>query len=387
MRFAPRFNSEAHFTIPMPQRIVNDDTVRISERCIQTQQPQHTSLEPTDRKTQRHSGWKLLFILCIVIAITSATSHFAVRRLGIYSNYSLLQTYGPKNKDAVAILDGSSLSYSGIDWNRISVAIGGPIRSLATAGSSPAEWEIQHRQSPAVPQSFIGISAYDLNEYWLCDFRADIVPFFQTIRDLRQLHADWPFSKRVLSQYAVMLVRKAFPTVGRSDGVMTGVRDMLQHLVHGDRSGQADEGTMFGASAESQIEERVSDWSPARLQRRLVLMRMSCQDHVLFDGLKKIALIRLLQQANNHGNVTLIVFPVSPIYQEEFLGPSIARNFERAIADLRTHFPTITVVRLDKLPALADNTVFRDIVHLNRDGRRIATASFLESLRPNSSRR
>ncbi len=203
----------------------------------------------------RAVGYNSCFVLFIVASICSAVSYFAVHRLGIYSTYSLSQRYGPRNEKAVTILHGSSLAYSGIDWERISALIGGPIQSWATAGSSPAEWEIQQHRSPELSRLFVVVSAYDLNEDWLCDFRADIVPLAQTMRDLRR-SPNWPFAKRVLSQYAVMmLLRKAFPTVGRSDGVMTGIRDTLEKLVHGSNTGQATEGTKFGAEADSQAEK------------------------------------------------------------------------------------------------------------------------------------
>ncbi len=144
---------------------------------------------------------QLVLILGVAIAICSGISHFAVRRLGIYSDYGVSQGYGPRDQKALTLLDGSSLAYSGVDWERIAAVMGGAIESWATAGSSPAEWEVLNRRSPEATRAFVVVSAYDLNEYWLCDFRADIVPLRQTVQDLWRSGADWQFCKRILSQY------------------------------------------------------------------------------------------------------------------------------------------------------------------------------------------
>src|SRR5438552_2431502 len=144
---------------------------------------------------------QLLIILCAVVAICSAVSHVAVRWLRIYSTWGGYKRYGEENVKPMTVLHGSSLAYDGLDWVRISERMGGAVESWAVAGSSPAEWEVMHGRSPAVSRAFIVVSPYDLNEYWLCDFRADIVPLGRTIRDLRESDLDWQQCKRILSQY------------------------------------------------------------------------------------------------------------------------------------------------------------------------------------------
>lgn len=322
---------------------------------------------------------RFLLILCVVIAICSGISHFAVRRLKIFADYGVLQEYGPKDQKALSVLYSSSLGYSGIDWDRIAGFTGDAIESWATAGSSPAEWEILSHRSPTAKRAYVVVSAYDLNEYWLCDFRADIVPLGRTVKDLWRTKSDWPFCKRILSQYAVMFARTLFPTVGRSDGVMTGIRDAVQAtFTH--TAVLVSEDPKFGPANKSEVKERLTDWSPGRLQRRLVLMRTKCQGKHSFDGLKKMALIRLLQQGNQREQVTVLVVPVSPIYQKEFLTPITTEDFERTLADIQRCCAQASLIRLDHISDLQNNDVFADLVHLNTNGQRIATTAFLEQL-------
>jgi len=130
-------------------------------------------------------------------------------------------------------LEGSSLTIDGVDWKLVSEKLGFGIEIWGVAGSSPSEWEVLHRRSIRSKWTFIGVSPYDLNEHFFCDFRADIVPIVETIRDLWEVKSEWAFRRRVLRQYPLMLVRKAFPTAGRSDGVMSGVRDKLKSMLGG----------------------------------------------------------------------------------------------------------------------------------------------------------
>lgn len=323
----------------------------------------------------------------MVVAICAGISHFAVRRLKIFADYGVSQRYGPRDQTALTILHGSSLAYSGVNWEQIAALTGGAIESWATAGSSPAEWEVLSRRSPAATSAFVVVSAYDLNEYWLCDFRADIVPLTQTAQDLWRSGADWQFSKRILSQYAVMLVRKLFPTVGRSDGVMAGIRDAAQEAIYGRSKMESTDDPKFGPANMSEVNDRLTDWSPARLQRRLVLMRMKCQGKHAFNGLKKMALIRLLQRASQNGQVVVLVVPVSPIYQKEFLTPTIAREFEETVAEIQSCCAQTRLIRLDHVTALDDNNLFGDLVHLNTNGQRIATAALVDQMQKNVSQR
>ena len=324
---------------------------------------------------------RLALILCMAMAIASATSHAVIGWLGIGTSHGGYRHYGSKDLQALTILHGSSIAWDGIDWEYISKELGGAIETWVTAGSSPAEWEVQHRRSPQVNRVFIVVSPYDLNEYWLCDFRADIITLRQTIKDLQYCGTDRQLCKRILSQYPQMFVRKLFPTVGRSNGIMVGVRAKLHELASGRASMDVIDAPKLGSTSTSEVVEKVSDWSPARLQRRLVLMRTGFQGKHWFNGPKKEALARLLDRAGLQGPVVMVVMPVSTIYQKEFLAPRVIGEFEKTLAELQHRNPQTRMVRLDHFSAFKDDDLFSDLVHLNMYGQRIATAAFLNQLK------
>ncbi len=331
-------------------------------------------------------GLEFAFILVLVVTVCAATSHLAIDRLKIGALPVGYHHYGAAGEKAVAVLFGSSLAYDGLDWRKISEAQGEPIESWATPGSSPAEWEVHQSRSPNATRAFVVVSAYDLNEYWLCDFRADIVPLMVTLRDLWQCRVDWQFRKRILSQYDMMVVRKLFPTIGRSDGVMTGIRDKLEGIFESPSKTEGDS-PKFGFYDNTTSKEKVTDWSAGHILRRLALMRTACQGKQSFNGPKKLALERLLQRAGQQGQVTLVVMPVSPIYHREFLNPRAVQDFERELAEMQERCPQTRLIRLDRIPTLQDSSVFRDFVHLNMFGDQIATLAFLNQSKEQWSRR
>ncbi len=324
---------------------------------------------------------RLALIVLAATAIASFASHAAVHWLKIRAGYGGYQRYGPEDQHATTVLHGSSLAYDGIDWSRISQVLGGAIESWATAGSSPAEWEYQRVRSPTVRRAIIVVSPYDLNEYWLCDFRADIVPVAAAIRDLQYCGPDGQLCKRILSQYPQMLVRELFPTAGRSDGVMVGIRASLYGIANRGASEDAEEGPVFGSGHASESEQALGDWPAARLQRRLALMRTGFQGRHWFAGPKSKALMRLLEQSELQGDTMIVVMPVSPTYRKEFLSPKVAEEFEEALAQLQARDPHLPLIRLDRLPTLASDAMFSDLVHLNKFGQEIATAAFVERLK------
>ena len=323
---------------------------------------------------------RLLVVLLAATLISSVVSHVAIKWLQIKSEPGGYKRYGPPDQPALTILHGSSLAYSGIDWGRVSNLLGDSIESWATAGSSPTEWEVQHDLSPQANRAFIVVSAYDLNEYWLCDFRADIVPFGRAIRDLQYCGAAEQLCKRIVSQYPQMLVRGLYPTAGRSDGVMVGVRTSLYSLSNRAAIEDVERGPTLGLSGTSEIVEKLSEWPPARLQRRLVLMRKGFQGKHWFNGPKKMALVRLLERVERQGDAVVVVVPVSPTYRKEFLSPQIASEFDEALAQLQARDPRKPLIRLDRLPALDSDAMYYDLVHLNRFGQEIATAKLLKKL-------
>ena len=70
----------------------------------------------------------------------------------------------------------------GLSWKRISNAFEEGIENWFVAGSSPSEWEPLQRRASNARLTFIVVSAYDLNEQFLCDYRAGVVPLTQSIK-------------------------------------------------------------------------------------------------------------------------------------------------------------------------------------------------------------
>lgn len=330
---------------------------------------------PTGASVNR---WReLAIILCIAVVIAALCSHLMVRCLRIKTSSGGYQNYGATDRIATTRLYGSSVAYSGVDWRKVSEALDNPIESWASLGSTPSEWEQSPLPSKEVNRIFIVVSPVDLNEDALSDFRADYVPLRQTIQDLWQVKADWPFTKRVLSQYATRALRTFFPSVGRSDGVMTGIRDELKRLTERGSPGESGEAFRFKIEGDSGLEERISDWPPGRIKRRLALVPAK---H-FFNGLKKMAITRLIQKVHHQGEVTLVVLTVSPIYQKEFLTATVRQDFEMELVDFQRSWPQMRLIRLDQLLPLQDDTMFADFVHANRYGQQIATVAFLSQLK------
>jgi hypothetical protein len=162
---------------------------------------------------------------------------------------------------------------------------------------------------------------------------------------------------------------------------MVGLRAKLQKFAGRAALGEAGEAPQFGGISRPELLEKISDWSPARIERRMVLTRASCSGKYSFSGLKKQALLRMLQQATEQGPVTLIVMPMAPVYLKEFLTPTAMREFDRALTDVQRSHPEVQMIRLDQLAALNDNDRFYDFFHLNTSGQQIATAVFLSELK------
>ena len=315
-----------------------------------------------------------------VLALASVTSHLTVGWLRIKASWGNLKVYGRAEGKATTIVYGSSVANSGIDWEAVANRIGTPVGLWSIAGSTPSEWEQMHRGYRDATRTIVVVSADDLNEYSLCDFRAEMVPLGATIRELWSLVSDGGYARNVLSQYPIAALRVAFPTVGRSDGVMTGIRDQLNTLLGGRGGGAPKEAVAFGPNGDVVSDERVSDWDPGRRERRMVLARAACGDKQGFAALKRAALERIIATARREGPTTVVVLPMSPYYLEAFFDEAVSRQFEEALSAVQRRVPEIQWVRLDRLPILRDNDMFFDFVHLNRTGQRYATEALLEQL-------
>jgi hypothetical protein len=286
---------------------------------------------------------------------------------------------------------GSSLLQFGLSWPEISETIGQGIENWGVGGSTPIEWEVSQSVASSTNFMIIGVSAYDLNEQHLCDARADLVPIMQTIQDLRQTGADWERANRSLSQYPLAWLRHLFPTAGKSDAVLVGLRRKLPARLRASAAAEDEANSLvvprravmdFGGSS-----ARVSDWPQSKTIRRLASMRNENRGIHAFNGLKKLAFERMLLRAQEKGRVIVVVLPVSPAYAHEFLMPEVVRTFETALMDAQHVDPYAQFVRLDEVAVLNSNEYYSDLVHLNGGGRQIATNAFLTWLRQHPTER
>jgi hypothetical protein len=272
---------------------------------------------------------------------------------------------------------GSSLMYYGLDWDRIGKETGYRLERCGVPAASPSELEAICASTTNAGVMAAGISFYDLNEHFLSDFRAQTVPIATTIGDLYASQADWHFSKRLVSQYPLTWMRKLFPTAGRSLGVMVGLRTMARRWL----GRQPDSDGNLAFNPHGVVNERIEDWPAARTLRNLSQMRAGCQGRSSFDGPKHHALRRLLGNATRQGKVLVVVLPVSQPFAGEFMTEAATREFEGALAEIREACPSVSWLRLDQLPQLKSDRYFWDLVHLNVEGRSIATETLLASLK------
>lgn len=293
---------------------------------------------------------------------------------------------GSTGAPPTALAEGSSLMRAGISWQEVADTTRVTIENWFAAGSSPSEWEELQARANRPQRTFIAVSAYDLNEESLCDSRAQIVPLLKTLGDLRATKADWAFSKRLLAQYPISYIRLFFPTVGRSDGVMVGLRQQAARLLPSGASagGVAETAPVVaGDSAVGTLNtetEKLTDWSEARVLRRMASMRTAMRGVNRFDGPKRAAFLRMLQRARSDGRIDVLVMPVASLYTREFLSPQVNAQFEGLLAEAQAAVPEAHWCRLDQAPELKTDTIFSDFVHLNATGQQIATGLFLKAL-------
>jgi hypothetical protein len=249
-------------------------------------------------------------------------------------------------------------------------------------GSSPDIWEVWQQHRPHANTTIIGVSIYDLNEMHMADERATVVPLSRTIKDLWASKADSSLSDRILAQYLLRYVRLLFPTAGKTDKVLVGLRQKLVAKL-GDQASLAErEGVVIEPPPPildtTDTTARISDWSSARLLRRIAALRSENHSrHEFFRGPKNRALYRMVLQARRQGRVIIVVLPVSRAYSEAFLDARDVASFERAIQDARAIAPEAMCVRLDRVPRISSPDYFFDLVHLNSSGRHLATQAFL----------
>lgn len=323
------------------------------------------------------------------MVIASMGSNLVSNWIGLPKPGAAYRRIGPQSGPQV-FCAGSSLLQFGLSWPQISKTLGQGMENWGIGASSPSEWEMSQSMATNVNLMIIGVSVYDLNEYHLCNSRANIVPLTRTIQDLWRSGMSWQFSKRVLSQYPLAYLRELFPTAGNSDAVLVGLRRKLPAKLRTSAAAEDSANSMvlpkaavleFGGST-----EKLSDWPEAKTLRRLALMRSEIQGLHDFDGPKQLAFRRMLQRAKECGASIVVVLPVAPLYAHEFLTPEVNRKFEKSVAEAQRAFPDARLVRLDQVAALQSDEYFSDPVHLNGAGREIATEAFLKALNPHITR-
>jgi hypothetical protein len=328
----------------------------------------------------------VIIVVGTAIIIAAAISQFAAAWLGLPRPVMAYRRIGPQTGPQV-FCAGSSVVQFGLSWPEISNALGQGIENWGLGGSTPSEWEVSQSLATNTDLTIIGLSLHDLNEHFLCDFRANIVPITQAIQDLRQSKADWQFSKRLLSQYPLAYLRILFPTAEKSDAVLVGLRRKARELMGSSPSAEEKAGFLVLPSGSvlnfADAIEKVSDWPKDKALRRLDLLRNKIQGLHWFDGPKHLAFLRMLERAQRRGRVIVVVVPVAPMYADKFLTPEVNRSFEKSLADGYRVAPDALFVRLDQLSALNSNEYFSDFVHLNGAGKRIATEAFLRELHQN----
>jgi len=320
---------------------------------------------------------QLVWILLLVTGIASAASHLVVRVLGIQTSPALREQIGLTNGSEWMCVAGSSLMFYGLDWDKIGKEVGHRLERCGVPAASPCELEPVCALITNAHITVVGVSFYDLNEYFVSDFRAWAVPMKTTLRDLYASSSDWHFSKRIISQYPLTWVRKLFPTAGRSMGVMVGARALARQWLG--RKADSEGNLVFNPQAVTS--ERIEDWPAARTLRNLSQLRAACQGASGFDGPKRRALSRLLERATQQGKVMVVVVPVSQPFAKEFMDEVATHEFEGEIEAMRSAFPDVLWVRMDQAPQLRSRRYYWDLVHLNKDGQTIATDELLASLR------
>jgi hypothetical protein len=343
-----------------------------------------TSIESSGTLAASSRRQQLWIIVLLVVTLTALASHALMAWLKIETTFGRHWVVDAQRIGPSMFVAGSSLAGDGLFWPRITEALGRRAEGWGVAGSSPPEWEAFQPLATESDMTVLVVSAYDLNEHYLSDFRADIVPLQQTVRDLWRSGADWPYAKRLLGAYPLHFIRMLYPTAGRSEGVIVGVREAAANLAQGVVDGKEEPAPTlaFGADeTHSYKTEKITDWSPGRMLRRLTEMRSAGQGKHGYEGPKKLAFLRMLQRAHTQGEVIVVVLPVSPQYTSEFLTARVQTEFEAALEDARRSAPGARWVRLDRAPELHSNEYFWDLVHMNSPGQQISTNLFLAHLR------
>jgi len=322
---------------------------------------------------------QLVVIFLAAVAITSLVSHGVARAFHIRTLAVTPLSFGSTNQPVDGIVAGSSLMFYGVAWSDIATTMGMRMQGWAVPAGSVIEMEVLQSQVPSARVTFLGIGVSDLNENYVSDFRAEIVPMRSAVTGLWVAHSEWSLARRVISQYPLSYLRMLFPTAGRSTTIMVGIREVLRSLRPSKKSNEPSERAVV-ASESNTHNENIMSWPEARLIRNIGDMRASAGGSYAFNGPKRDSLLRFMKRGDEMGKMVMLIMPLSPAYQKEFLTESIQQQFNSVLAEAQKKRPDALWIRLDNAPELKSNELYWDLVHLNAPGQAIASKIVLEQL-------
>jgi hypothetical protein len=323
---------------------------------------------------------KLVLICTLAGCLSVLASQGVGRWLGLIIPPFWVTDYGAPNRGRPVAVVGTSLCFHALDLEEFSTRWDRAINTVGTGNASPCELEWLGSRIPQAECTLIALSVYDFNENLLSDQRPQIVPLLRTLQDLKDSRADWAFAKRLVGQYPLSYLRRLFPTAGMSQALLNKLRDQARTLTHRNAPA-AEERLTLTVRSDLARTEKISDWTSGRTVRNLTVMRTSFQGKHTFGGPKFLALRRMLARASPRRQMAVVVLPVSAVYEQAFLSVARAGEFERAIACLQKEQPEVRWVRLDQIPQLHACECYWDLVHLNAQGRALATPMALNQLK------
>jgi hypothetical protein len=327
---------------------------------------------------------QFVIVLCATIVLSSAVDHLIAAWIKVRRPVTTYRRIGPESGPQT-FMAGSSLLQFALDWEEVSRAVGRGIENWGIPGSSPREWEVFQERATNSNLMIISADLHGLNEYQVCDIHANIVPLKTTVLDVLNARSHRSLSMRLIGDYPLAYLRKLFPTAGRSVEVMVAARRKARELM-GKRQVNSNQGDFLVLPDQPILNfgnetNKLSDWSAAKMLRRMASIRTQIRGKIAFHGSKQLAFRRMLTNAAGQGPVIVVVLPVSKSYAREFVTPEVQREFESGLREVAAGLPEIQVVRLDQVEELSSDENYADPVHLNGAGRRIATDTFLTWLK------
>lgn len=314
---------------------------------------------------------QLVVIGAAILVLTSTASHLVARVSQMRLKAGTPMFFGARDLPVDAMAAGGSLTFFGIHWQEVARRLGVRVQGWAVPVGSVVEMEVLQRELPTAHYTFLGISVSDLNDNSVSDYRADIVPFTTSARELWETESDGTLARQVMSQYPLKYLRAVYPTAGRSLHIMVSIREGLSKLRRSDAAPEPTDRAVLGSEGNSH-DENITTWPEARRLRNVAQLLGSAGGSISFQGPKREALFRFLSRAAQ-AKVVVLVFPESPVYESEFVTPQVRNQFEARVAEAQKRTPEALWIRLDAVPELKSTDYYWDLVHLNAPGQAIAT--------------